>query len=178
MEKSEFYNRLIISEEFVCLAHSKDIEDVLLLDDGSDVYHLENGTLSIAYGEFTEAEFTDMYSEEKEGEYELEDDYGNVKKYNKVSFAECEQHYTRLKSQHGIRTSEYDVTDADILEVEVFKAKRCIPREYFFQHHTNFYKAVDAEGKTHYIAQRIGMYAEEQDDDYTLISDEEFNEYE
>lgn len=178
MKKIEYYNRLIINDDSVALAHDKDIQDVLTLDDGSDVYHLENGSLSIAYGDFTEAEFTDMYAEDENGEYELEDDYGNVKKYNKVDFAECEQHYIRLSSQHGINTSEYDITDAEIIEVEVFKAEHSIAQDYPRQPHTNFYKTVAQDGTAYYIVEKIPFFADEQDNSQTLISEEEFDKYE
>ena len=83
---------------------------------------------------------------------------------------------SKLTSRYGSRAKEHDVTNAKILNVEVYCANGHISPDYPHHGHTNFFMAVSETGKTYYLQRTSPFNAEEYI--WALITEEIFNEHE
>lgn len=185
MKKINYYNRLIVCDSVgVALAHELDIEKYV---DG-EYFEYSPGCVRIDGGYatnhfpdvVTEDDFEDIYEEDPNGEFEFEGMYDDeVKRYKKLDFDSCwiDNGYLRFVSEHGINTSEYDITDAEIVEVEVYKANNDIPQDYPNQCHVSFYKAVAEDGTVRYIEVTSPFFLDEQDYTCEEIDADKFDLY-
>ena len=179
MKNVSYYNKLILDDDILRLANSSNIENVVNLDDGSDVYHLVNNSyVEIVCDDVKESQWHDMYREDENGDYEYEDTYDEeTKRYSKVDFSDCECKSIRLTSQHGINTSEYNITEAEIIDVEVFIADKTIAQDYPNTEYTEFYQVVAQDGSIYYLKRICPFFSDKEDDTFTQITKEEFNKY-
>lgn len=187
MKKVNYFDRVIITEDGSWLACDSEIEkyvegDYLRYSEPQCV-RIEDGYATPYFSdELDEYDFEDIYEEDAAGEYEFEGLYDDeVKRYRKLDFDDCwrgNDRHLRFVSQHGINTSEYDITDAEIVEAEVFKADNYIPQDYPYQCCTTFYKAVAVDGRIFFFSRTSPFFVDEQDDTFDEISEEEFNLYE
>lgn len=188
MDLYKYANRFIIDDDNnrVFLAHSKDISEVTYnTGDYATLYRLEDGIMSRVSDDvpLRENDFDELYEEYTEFDaecgrekIEAEDIYGDVNAYVKAEWSNYE-HYMRLESEHGINTSSYDFTDAEIIEGKCFKADDYIAQNYPHIACQTFFKFVADDGREFYIKETMPFIADESDYVFELIEKDEFDEY-
>lgn len=188
MDLYTYANRLIIDDDNnrVFLAHSKDISEVVYnTGDYATLYRLEDGIMSrvsddvpLCEDDFDELyeDYTDFDAECGHDKIEAEDEYGEIGSYVKAEWSNYE-HYTRLESEHGINTSSYDFTDAEIIEGECFKADDYIMQDYPNTEAQVFFKFIAHDGREFYIKETKPFFVDESDYVFELIGKDEFEEY-
>lgn len=187
MKEYKYANRLIIAEEGIFLAHKSEIGEVVY-NDGSytTLYELDDKDVITRAGDtLTEADFEHGLYEEfdsscdgKKEKLFFENYYDDDKKpYVKAGWEDYD-HYLRLESEHGINTSYYDVTEAEIIEGKCFMAESYIEQDYPNTCHQNFFKFVAEDGREFYVKKTHPFFTDDYDYCYEFIEEEEFKEYE
>lgn len=193
MNKWKYYNRLIINTGIECadgtekifLAHSKNIEEVVY-NDGSytELYAVdESGYMDRAADVVTENMFDDLYEEYDEScdkgkeVFKFENYHDDEPTPYVKAIWEDYEHNLELKSEHGINTNTYDITNADIIEGVCYMASGCVTQDYPNEEHKNFFKFVADNGEIYYVKETHPFFIDEHDYAFEIITKEEFEEY-
>ena len=193
MNKWKYYNRLIINTGIECadgtekifLAHSKNIEEVVY-NDGSytELYEVDDsGYMDRAADVVDEDMFSTLYEEydetcDKGKEVFTFENYHDDEPmpYVKAIWEDYEHNF-ELKSEHGINSDTYDITNADIIEGVRYMASGCINQDYPNEEHQNFFKFVADNGEIYYVKETHPFFIDEHDYVFEIIIKEEFEEY-
>lgn len=194
MEKTKYYNRLIINSETldcegnerIFLFHANQLEEIAYNNEAysyAQCYRVnEDGYMEKAEDFLNEDDFDELYYEADETDKDVEmfetlyDD--EPKPFVKASWYNHD-HYFRLYSQHGINTSYYYFdTDIEVISGVCYEANYIVERDYPHTENQNFFKFVADDGREFYIKKTSPFFADEQDDFCEIITKEEFEEYE
>lgn len=196
MEKTKYYNRLIInSEVFDCegnerifLFHANQLEEVAFNNEAysyAQCYRVnEDGYMERAEDILNEDDFDDLYYEADETDNKesiefFETLYDDEPKGFVKACWDNHDHYLRLSSQHGINTSYYDFDEeVEVISGVCYESEYIVEQDYPNTCHQNFFKFVADDGREFYIKRTSPFFSDEQDDSFELITKEEFEEYE
>lgn len=196
MEKTKYYNRLIInsgisdSEEYerIFLFHANQLEEVAFNNEAysyAQCYRVnEDGYMERAEDILNEDDFDELYYEADENDDKESIEYfetlydDELKGFVKACW-DNHDHYLRLSSQHGIGASYYSFdTDVDVISGVCYKADYCIEQDYPNTCEQSFFKFVADDGREFYIKKTSPFFSDEQDDYFEIITKEEFEEHE
>ena len=193
MQKIDFFNRLVINSRIqnedgsikIFLADSENIVDVVF-NDGHCAYLYElddNCIMSLASEVVSKNKFADLYQEydsvyHKGRETFLFENYEDDKPKLYVK-AEWEDfpHHRQLISEHGVKQTAYYITDSEILSGVCFRSNCCVPRNYPYHKHKEFFKFVANNGKSYYVSMTFPFFPDDSDYSFELIFKEEFDDF-
>ena len=196
MEKTKYYNRLILNTEVfdseenerISLFHANQLEEVAFNNEAysySQCFRLnDDGDMERAEDILHEDDFDELYyeadeSDNKESIEFFETLYDDEPKGFVKACWNNHDHYLRLSSQHGINTSCYDFDEGvEVISGVCYKADCCIEQDYPTTEHQNFFKFVADDGREFYIKKTSPFFSDEQDDYFEIITKEEFEEHE
>lgn len=193
MQKIDFFDRLVINSRIqnedgsikIFLADAKNIVDVVINDGRcAFLYELDdNCIMSLASEVVTKNKFTDLFEEydsviHKGRETFLFENYEDdePKLYVKAEWEDF-THHKQLISEHGIKQTAYYITDSEILSGVCFRANCCVPRNYPYHQHKEFFKFVANSGKSYYVRMTFPFFPDDSDYSFELIFKEDFDEF-
>ena len=195
MEKTKYYNRLIINSgicdckenESIFLFHKNQLEEVVFNNESysyAQCFRLNNdGYMERAEDVLCEDDFDELYYEADENddkeiiEY-FETLYDDEPKGFVKACWDNHDHYLRLSSQHGINTSCYDFDEGvEVISGVCYEADYNIGQEYPITCQQSFFKFVADDGREFYIKRTSPFFADMQDDCFEIITKEEFEEF-
>lgn len=196
MEKTKYYNRLIINSgiadcewnERVFLFHANQLDVIAFNNEAysyAQCYRLnDDGYMEIAEDVLYENDFDELYYEADEtDDKKIAEFFETLYDDEPKGFVKAcwynHDHYLRLSSQHGINTSYYYFdTDVEVINGVCYEANYIIEQDYPNTCQQNFFKFVAEDGREFYIKKTSPFFSDEQDDYFELITKEEFEEYE
>lgn len=185
MKISKWYNSLIIDyeNERVYLADKGSIA-MMVYNDGF-LYRIDDfGYMAIADDVLLESEFDELYEEYTE--------YDAARGHEKLMFRDYEHEELwpyvkadkdnyewgiRLESVHGMNTSYYDITYAEIIEGVCYEASKHAKAFHPGIEAKSFFKFVSLKGEEYYISETYPFFLDETDTIFTRITKEKFEEY-
>lgn len=193
MQKIDFFDRLVINSRIqnedgsikIFLADAKNIVDVVI-NDGRCAYLYElddNGIMSLASEVISKNKFANVFEEYDsvihEGRetflfYNYESD--EPKLYVKADWVDF-PHHRQLISEHGVKQTAYYITDSEILSGVCFRSNYCVPRNYPYHEHKEFFKFVANNGKSYYVRMTFPFFPDDFDYSFDLIFKEDFDEF-
>ena len=196
MEKTKYYNRLIINSgvsdcdgnECIFLFHAKQFKEIAFNDESysyAQCFRInEDGYMERADDILYEDDFDELYYEADEN-----DDKENIEFFETLYDDEPKgfvkacwdnhDHTLCLSAHHGTGTTYYFFdTDVEVISGVCYEADYNIGQEYPITCHQNFFKFVADDGREFYIKKTSPFFSDEQDDYFEIITKEEFEEYE
>ena len=196
MEKTKYYNRLIINSvicdckgnESIFLFHKNQLEEVVFNNESysyAQCFRLnDDGYMERAEDILHEDDFDELYYEADESDNKksiefFETLYDDEPKGFVKACWNNHDHYLRLSSQHGIGTSYYSFdADVEVISGVCYEADYRIEEDYPNTFQQNLFKFVAENGREFYIKRTSPFFTDMQDDSFELITKEEFEEHE
>lgn len=196
MEKTKYYNRLIINSgiddcevnERIFLFHANHLDVIAFNNEAysyAQCFRLnDDGDMEIAEDVLYEDDFDDLYYEADETDNKesiefFETLYDDEPKGFVKACWDNHDHYLRLSSQHGINTSYYDFDEeVEVISGVCYESEYIVEQDYPNTCHQNFFKFVSEDGREFYIKKTSPFFSDEQDDYFEIIAKEEFEELE